>query len=652
MTRTSFRLVLFLLGLFALFLIPDCKGHGMSAPVINSISPAAGVVGQVGDVVNLSASITTVGAVTYAWSASPALGTFSSTSVASPTFTLTGAGSCTVSLSVTDSNGTTSASVGYTINPAGPIITAITPSGGTIGKVGDVIAFNVSATGTGGLTYSWGGVGGGTWSNASIANPTLTLTSAGTFTVAISVTDTNGTTTSSVVITIDPLVPVIIAVSAPGGLPLQEQTFTVTATSQPTSWLWTFNGAAEVATSTAQNPTISLQDPGTYNVTVVATNANGSATGTATVVIDEPVVPTWTISEVGAAATTTLSGGAAYVNIATQGGKLATLHTSKDGVMFSRAKVSVPASSGDWNSYLLAAGGVLYAPHGLVSVDGRFAAIFYGGTDLDQLIFAMAQTDEPLSASDWTFYTIETRHGPDVTAVLAVDSDRLDLVYDDYGRYGRSTVSHPASLSDWSFTDMPAMARPKGMTRVGGKLYIAHLDGGPPTGGILRLTRALVTSPTGPSDWDQSDILLSTANTTASPDLAYAGGQLVVSFTQDQVADNHDASIFVSSTLTPTDPVDWTEFSLVPWNAETSGIAVVASRAVVCYYDEANRSCWIARQLRVDASNPDSWTKVPVDINGDPGLFTAACELGGAIAVAYMDRANGQLRVAISDGPF
>jgi len=53
-------------------------------------------------------------------------------------------------------------------------------------------------------------------------------------------------------------------------------TFTDQSTNSPTSWVWSFPGAA-TTTSTAQNPAnICYNAPGTYDVTLKATNSNGS----------------------------------------------------------------------------------------------------------------------------------------------------------------------------------------------------------------------------------------------------------------------------------------------------------------------------------------------------------------------------------------
>jgi PKD repeat protein len=57
--------------------------------------------------------------------------------------------------------------------------------------------------------------------------------------------------------------------------------FTDQSTGTPTSWSWIFPGGSP-ASSNAQNPTVSYSTPGTYNVSLTATNASGSNSVTMT----------------------------------------------------------------------------------------------------------------------------------------------------------------------------------------------------------------------------------------------------------------------------------------------------------------------------------------------------------------------------------
>jgi PKD repeat protein len=70
--------------------------------------------------------------------------------------------------------------------------------------------------------------------------------------------------------------------------------FTNTSTNYPTSYSWTFPGGSP-ATSTATNPTVTYNTPGTYSVTLTATNQWGSKTITQTNIItvgSAPASPT------------------------------------------------------------------------------------------------------------------------------------------------------------------------------------------------------------------------------------------------------------------------------------------------------------------------------------------------------------------------
>jgi PKD repeat protein len=68
--------------------------------------------------------------------------------------------------------------------------------------------------------------------------------------------------------------------TCPGG----SITFNDVSSGTPTSWSWSFTGGTP-STSTAQNPTIVYNTPGTYAVTLTASNANGSDSETKTAYI-------------------------------------------------------------------------------------------------------------------------------------------------------------------------------------------------------------------------------------------------------------------------------------------------------------------------------------------------------------------------------
>jgi PKD repeat protein len=85
----------------------------------------------------------------------------------------------------------------------------------------------------------------------------------------------------------------------------QTVTFTNTSTGSPTSYAWTFPGGTP-ASSTAANPTVTYAAAGTYDVTLIATNAAGSDTETQTAYITVSAIPSAPGSITGA--TTVCSG--------------------------------------------------------------------------------------------------------------------------------------------------------------------------------------------------------------------------------------------------------------------------------------------------------------------------------------------------------
>jgi uncharacterized protein (TIGR02145 family) len=101
--------------------------------------------------------------------------------------------------------------------------------------------------------------------------------------------------------------------------------FTDLSTGSPTSWSWSFQGGTPV-TSTLQNPTnIQYNTAGTYNVTLITTNANGNDTETKTgyIIVSDPnpQLPTLTTTAISNIANTTATSGG---NITNQGSSAVT----------------------------------------------------------------------------------------------------------------------------------------------------------------------------------------------------------------------------------------------------------------------------------------------------------------------------------------
>jgi len=124
---------------------------------------------------------------------------------------------------------------------------------------------------------------GGTPGTSTEKNPSIQYTTAGTYDVALTVTNTAGTDSETkngyITVNANTQTPTADFEADVTSILVGESVdFTDLSTGLPTSWLWTFDGGTP-GTSTDQNPAnITYNNPGSYTVTLQATNANGSDT--------------------------------------------------------------------------------------------------------------------------------------------------------------------------------------------------------------------------------------------------------------------------------------------------------------------------------------------------------------------------------------
>jgi PKD repeat protein len=136
-----------------------------------------------------------------------------------------------------------------------------------------IVNFQNQSTGTG-LTYQWN-LGNGNSSSA--LNPSASYINPGTYTVTLTVTGPGGTDTevkTAFITVFTPPEPQIAASQNIGCFPVAIQ-FTdqsIPGDSPVTSWSWDFGDGG---VSTAQNPTHTYTSSGSFNVTLLLTDANG-----------------------------------------------------------------------------------------------------------------------------------------------------------------------------------------------------------------------------------------------------------------------------------------------------------------------------------------------------------------------------------------
>ncbi|MDQ1353711.1 MAG: family peptidase, partial [Acidobacteriota bacterium] len=140
------------------------------------------------------------------------------------------------------------------------------------------LTVNFTDLSVGATSWSWNFGDSGT---STARNPSHTYTSTGLYTVTLTASNASGsdvmTKTDYITVT-PPAAPVAAFTASATNITVGNSvTFTDQSTNNPTSWSWTFEGGTP-ATSTSQNPTVTYNTPGVFNVTLVASNAQGSDT--------------------------------------------------------------------------------------------------------------------------------------------------------------------------------------------------------------------------------------------------------------------------------------------------------------------------------------------------------------------------------------
>ncbi len=215
-------------------------------------------------------------------------GTPSSSTEQNPTVTYDNPGVYSVTLTVSNSAGSS------TTEQEDFIIVLGLPAAAFEASVSGPTASFTNQSG-GATSYSWD-FGDGNGSTAE--NPSHTYAASGTYTVVLTASNACGTTTSTQTVTI--LLPPTASFSASttsGCAPLTV-TFTNQSSADATEFNWTFEGGTPTS-STESNPTVVFKDPGTYTVTLVASNAAGSSTSTMTIAVQGPPTAGFTVQQAG-----------------------------------------------------------------------------------------------------------------------------------------------------------------------------------------------------------------------------------------------------------------------------------------------------------------------------------------------------------------
>lgn len=249
------------------------------APTV-SISPIdAGVC--TGSSVMYSTLATGTG-LTYSWTASA--GSFDDATSATPVYTMMMPGTYDIEVTVTDVNGCTATdATTVTIND-NPVV-AITPDAPSV-CVGETVQFGTTVAGTG-FTYSWT-ASAGSFDDASSPSPIYTMIMPGTYDIELTVTDANGCSGSaSTTVTINANPTVDITPDNASVCVGETVQLDANATGPGLTYSWTAS-AGSFDDETSATPVYTMMMPGTYDIEVTVTDANGCTAMDATTVTINP----------------------------------------------------------------------------------------------------------------------------------------------------------------------------------------------------------------------------------------------------------------------------------------------------------------------------------------------------------------------------
>jgi fibronectin type 3 domain-containing protein len=248
-------------------------------PVMTNTASTSGTVGSAVNYQLTASNLPT----SYAASGLPG-GLSVNTSTGLISGTPTTAGNFNATVSATNAKGTGYAILGFTINPviSAPVITSTTSANVSVGSA---FSYQIAAS-NGPASYFATGL----YSAGLTVNPTTGLISgtpntAGTFTSTISATNSAGTGSATLTLTINPPVPAITSKTTASGTQGSAFTYQITASNSPTSYAASgLPSGVSVNTSTGYisgTPTVS----GNFNATISATNAGGTGSAPCAITI-------------------------------------------------------------------------------------------------------------------------------------------------------------------------------------------------------------------------------------------------------------------------------------------------------------------------------------------------------------------------------
>ncbi|MCG3152274.1 MAG: hypothetical protein GEEBNDBF_01568 [bacterium] len=558
-------------------------------------------------------------------------------------------------------------------------IQGITPSG-TLGAEGGSVEFAAQVDSSSGqpLTYAWTFSGGVTPATSGEESPTVSLTTAGSFTGGLTVTDGQALALASFSYDIETGVIVITGVtpSDPAGKPAGTVTFAADHTGTATEATWTFSGGTDVATSEELTPTVTLGEVGIYEGIVELRNENYTAVQPFSFRIDPPVAPSWRVMLVAPASTgsgPTLSwmwpGPAAFV----WGERPGVVFTRDDGVYLALALHGDPQSVADWQISRIVEGQTILGTRIVATTPDSLHVLTFGDSPTTKgLCLSTTTLQEPAGEADWDTTSIDPEVAIQWACLtslpgvgLLVGYSSMNATLSQYNKW-RPVVAFcdgfaPTGPGSWQGHALESF--PKTSTGVSQLLF--HEASGTLMALIdainsRYLTRATQVPPLADADWGSfvdaggNDGIESMHSTTGSI-LLLDRRWRVVSSMQGATGGVYGTGTSLHSTTGPAPdyegPVGYTLLLKAPRTGfrMSRTCEVLEGRGIGISRSDNGPVLW--RQVTADPTLAGGWVQTPIHPEGG-GDFALALLPDGRIFGAWHGPPDEAITIAISDGSY
>ena len=263
--------------LFVCFFLFACFSFGQTPTANFTATPHVVCVGVPVNFTNTSTPNGSSAIVSSAWDC----GDGALSNQTSPSHAFSTAGTFTITLVITNSNGTVDAEIKtafITVNPLPTVAFSVNGLGCTVPLT---LSFTNSSSSGSNFSNAWNF---GNSQNSTAANPpNVTYNSAGNYTISLTVTNTSTTCVSSSSQSIQ-VANFQAGITAPSyGCVGQAVSFQDNSTTGANAWNWNFGTAG---TSSNENPSFTFNSPGTYTVQLTSQNTNSGCTSTITQAIN------------------------------------------------------------------------------------------------------------------------------------------------------------------------------------------------------------------------------------------------------------------------------------------------------------------------------------------------------------------------------